>query len=166
MTPPPIAVTPLISEFALKPAVKFYQIYTEQVMEFSVLIRYVTKLTNSMLVIFKKNPTDEDKLFQSPRKPSKDYSKALLELKGYLRFLLLDKDINTGREMIEIKQAINGYLYPTMKEILKNRQTEHKVFMSTVDISKQNERVHSKDKSRKEEIEIMGPDEDTEYFNN
>jgi len=67
---------------------------------------------------------DDEKLFASPKKPSRDFNKTLLELKSYLRFLILDKDINTGREIIDIKRAIDGYLNPTKNGYVKLFMTD------------------------------------------
>ena len=73
---------------------------------------------------------DDEKLFNPPKKPSRDFNKTLLELKSYLLFLILDKDINTGREIIDIKRAIDGYLNPTKKDVLSPGQKYVKLFMT------------------------------------
>jgi hypothetical protein len=61
----------------------------------------------------------------------------LLELKSYLRFLILDKDINTGREIIDIKRAIDGYLNPSKRDILSAGKKYVKLFMTDVESSGQ-----------------------------
>jgi hypothetical protein len=88
----------------------------------------------------KQGSTDsEDKLFQPPKKPSKDYTKAIMELKGLVLFILKDKDINTGRELLDIKQAVDGYLNPhalsSKTSLMDEGIDSHKVFMSLASLA-------------------------------
>ena len=114
-------------EFVLpKPAIQFHSMFTEQVMEFVVLFKYVAKL-----VAYLSQKEKKEDLFQSPRKPSKEYSKALVELKSYCRFITTDKNINTGLEINDIRKAVNGYLNPSASQRLRSSDLEnHQVFMS------------------------------------
>lgn len=104
---------------------------------------------------------DDEKLFASPKKPSRDFNKTLLELKSYLRFLILDKDINTGREIIDIKRAIDGYLSPTKKEVLQPGQRYVKLFMTDVEMP-----GHEEPSGPALRQDPFAPDDDTWEFNN
>ena len=76
--------------------------------ELMIFARYIQKLCVQVNRQYKGGV--EDKLFQSPKRQGKDYSKALVELKSYIMFFISDQNINTGREMIDIKNALDHYI--------------------------------------------------------
>ena len=55
---------------------------------------------------------EEEKLMQSPKKSSGEYKKALIELKSYCKLLIMDSRVNTGREINDIRRAVEEYLHP------------------------------------------------------
>lgn len=92
---------------------QFYAMFVELVHEVTLVIRFVVKLNSTIrnrLVRLQKHPEEAMKLFTSPKKPSRDYQKALTELKSYVWYLTNHFDINTGRELTDIKRAVEGYL--------------------------------------------------------
>ena len=85
-----------------------------------------------------------------------------MELKSYITFFISDQNINTGREMHDIKRALNNYMnYKAPKESISSHGLPpSKVFMSTAEAfgsgqqhSAQGLRTHG------------GLDLDTEEFN-
>ena len=64
-----------------------------------------------------------------------------MELKGYVRFFTSDLNINTGREIVDIKKAVDSYMNPVpgMRRPLESGGgvPTHKVFMT------QNETQHT-----------------------
>ncbi len=64
-----------------------------------------------------------------------------MELRGYVRFFTSDLNINTGREIVDIKKAVDSYMNPVpgMRRPLESGGgvPPHKVFMT------QNETQHT-----------------------
>ena len=58
----------------------------------------------------------------------------MLELKGYVRFFTSGQNINTGREIHDIKKAVDSYMNPVpgMRRPLESSGgvLPHKVFMT------------------------------------
>ncbi len=80
-------------------------------MELNIVVKYIGKLCIQVNRGYKGH--SDEKLFVSPKKQSKDYfSKALVELKSYVHFLLSDQNINTGREILDIRRAVDNYMNP------------------------------------------------------
>ena len=105
----------LASSSSQKPAMQFYAMYNDLLIEVRVVLKFVSKLNGNLrskLQRLEKHPDEILKLFSSPKKPSRDYQKALVELKSYCRYLTNDSNINTGRELNDIRRAVENYLGP------------------------------------------------------
>lgn len=115
-----------------KPSFRFHSMFSEQASELVVLIKYVVKLQHVLRGRLNKTGAEEEKLFSSPKKPSHTFTRALIELKSYCLFLMSGNNINTGRELNEIKRAVDEYLNPTARTARTGGFSNHKVFMSPV----------------------------------
>ena len=108
--------------------------FTEQITEVTSLIRYMHKLTHYAQRKQTNNSQIDEKLFSSPKKPGKEYARALMELKGYVKFFMSDLNINTGKEIHDIKKAVDSYINPTpgMRRTLESGGgvPPHKVFIT------------------------------------
>ena len=76
------------------------------------IVKYIFKLTKLLKARMSKAGGEDEKLFASPKKTSHTYNRALVELKSYCRFLMSDSNINTGRELHDIRRAVDDYLNP------------------------------------------------------
>ena len=92
---------------------QFYAMFVELILEVSLVMRFMLKLNHTVknrLLRLQKHPEEAMKLFTSPKKPSRDYQRALTEVKSYCWYLMNHFDINTGRELTDIKRAVESYL--------------------------------------------------------